>query len=550
MRGETRSFDYIVVGGGSAGCVVAARLVAAGATVCLLEAGSSNWHPLFHMPAGYGKVLGEKKPWLPQAHWGYFTAPQTQLEGRALWFPQAKVLGGGSSINAMIYNRGHASDYDRWAELGAEGWAYSDVLPYFRKAETNLQIVNQYHGSAGPLRVSSAHAPLDVTRAFVAAAGEAGVPFNPDFNGAVQAGAGLHQRTLAGGRRMSTAVAYLKPLLRSPNFTLVTGAVGQKIVFSGRRAVGIDYRRGRSLARVHATQEVILTSGAIGTPKLLLLSGLGPADHLKSAGVPIVADMPGIGSNLQDHFDCYLVYDCSGPHTYHGGFQPLTEFAWGLRYYLTRSGPLASNFVEAGAFVTVDPSSASPDVQLHLLPAYVVDSGRERIRGYGISLYTNMLRPRSRGTVRLSSADAAAPPVIDPNFLADPYDMKIAVGGLKRAREVMQAPALRPYIAAERMPGPDTHTEAELSAYVKRIGKTDYHPVGTCRMGMDSEAVVDPLLRLNGFERLRVVDASVMPTVVSGNTNAPTIMIGEKGADMILGAAGASSANRETVGAN
>jgi len=527
-------YDYVIAGGGAAGCVLAARLSASGASVLLLEAGYPDNHPFIHIPAGFTKLSG------PRVNWGFRTVPQKHLDNRDMWYPQGKTLGGGSSINAMIYTRGHKTDYDKWAEGGADGWSYADVLPYFRKAESNSRFSNQYHGTDGPLAVSDPISPLKISAAFVKAAQETGIPYNPDFNGAQQEGVGFHQTTTRDGRRCSAAVAYLRPALKRKNLTVITRAQVARIVVENGRAVAVDYRRDESSTseRARASQEIIVTSGAIGSPKLLMLSGIGPAEHLRQHGIGVAADLPGVGENLQDHLDCYTVYDCSGPVSYYGVDQHFRQAWWGLQYLLFKNGPVTTNIVEAGAFVKADPQSEIPDTQLHFLPAYVVDHGLMRIPGYGVCLYTNLLRPKSRGTVRLADADPMSHPLIDPNYLSDPDDMRLAVAGLKLAREVMSSPSMQPYLKGERMPGTEQKTDEELAAYVRQWAKTDYHPVGTCKMGTDDLAVVDPHLRVRGIEGLRVCDSSVMPLEISANTNAPTIMIAEKASDLILASAG------------
>jgi choline dehydrogenase len=524
-------YDYVIAGGGSAGCVLAARLSAGGAKVLLLEAGYPDSHPFIHVPAGFTKLSG------PRVNWGYRTVPQKHLDNREMWYPQGKTLGGGSSINAMIYSRGQPEDYDGWS---VPGWSYEEVLPYFRKAESNRRFANRYHGTEGPLAVSDPISPLPISATFIRAAQEVGVPYNPDFNGATQEGVGYHQTTTREGRRGSAAVSYLHPVGKRKNLTVITRAMASRILIERGRAIGVEYARAESNSteRALAAQEVIVTAGAIGSPKLLMLSGIGTADHLRSVGIDVIADIPGVGENLQDHLDCYTVYDCSGPHSYYGVDQYLKQGWWALQYLLFKNGPVTTNIVEAGAFVTRDKESATPDIQLHFLPAYVVDHGLMRIPGYGVCLYSNLLRPRSRGTVRLRSAAIDVAPLIDPNYLADPYDRRMAVEGVKLAREVMAAPAFKPFLDKERMPGPATQTDAELAAYVRQWAKTDYHPVGTCKMGPDALSVVSPALEVRGLERLRVCDSSIMPNEISANTNAPTIMIAEKAADMILAAAG------------
>ena len=529
-------YDYVIAGGGSAGCVLAARLSESGAKVLLLEAGFRDTHPYIHVPAGFTKLSG------PKVNWGYRTVAQKNLDNRELWYPQGRALGGGSSINAMIYTRGQAEDYDGWAALGNVGWAYKDVLPYFRKAECNQRFANQYHGVEGPLAVSDPISPIEITRTFIKAAQQVGVPFNPDFNGATQEGVGFHQTTTRNGRRGSAAVSYLRPALSRPNLAVRTRTLVTRILFEGARAVGVEYVADGKLTfeRALASAETIVASGAVGSPKLLMLSGVGPAAHLREKDVAVVLDLPGVGENLQDHLDCYTAWDCSGPYSYSGTDQYFRQAWWALQYALFKNGPATSNIVESGAFVRVDPDSKTPDTQLHFLPAYVIDHGLMRVAGYGVSLYANLLRPKSRGTVRLASADPKQPPLIDPNYFADPYDRKMAVEGIKFARSVMTAPAFRPFIKSERMPGVDKKSDAEIEAYCRQWGKTDYHPTGACKMGVDSLAVVDPELKVRGIERLRVIDSSIMPLEISANTNAPSIMIAEKGADLILASAGAA----------
>jgi choline dehydrogenase len=532
--GVEQMYDYVIVGGGAAGCVLASRLSVADANVLLLEAGPADSHPFIHIPAGFTKLSG------PKVNWGYRTVPQKHLNNRDMWYPQGRTLGGGSSINAMIYTRGHPTDYDAWAAAGAKGWSYEDVLPYFRKAESNSRFSNRYHGVDGPLAVSDPISPLKITSAFIKAAQETGIPYNPDFNGAEQEGVGYHQTTTRNGRRGSAAVSYLRPVRGRKNLAVITSAQASRIVVEKGRAVGVEYRRNGSstVERAAASQEIIVTSGAIGSPKLLMLSGIGPAAHLRQLGLPLAADIAGVGENLQDHLDCYTVYDCSGAHSYYGFDQYPKQAWWGLQYLLFRSGPATTNIVEAGAFVKADPTSTIPDTQLHFLPAYVVDHGMMRIRGYGVCLYTNFLRPKSRGTVRLASADPGKAPLIDPNYLSDPNDARMAIAGLRLAREVMSQSSMRPYLKAERMPGVDKTTDADLAAYVREWAKTDYHPVGACKMGTDPLAVVDTELRVMGIDALRVCDSSIMPTEISANTNAPTIMIAEKASDLILASAG------------
>jgi choline dehydrogenase-like flavoprotein len=526
----SKTYDYTIVGGGSAGCVLAARLSESGAKVLLIEAGPTDSNPFIHVPAGFTKLSG------PKVNWGYRTVPQKHLNNREMWYPQGRTLGGGSSINAMIYTRGHRTDYDKWAAGGAIGWSYEDVLPYFRKAESNARFSNQYHGVDGPLSVSDPISPLGITSAFIKAAQEVGIPFNPDFNGAEQEGVGFHQTTTRFGRRGSAAVSYLRPAMSRKNLTVVTNAQVHRIVIERSRAVAVEFTlaNSKALQRVNTEREVIVTAGAIGSPKLLMLSGIGPSRHLKEIGISMQTDLEGVGENLQDHLDCYTVYDCNGPHSYYGVDQYLKQAWWALQYLLFKSGPVTTNIVEAGAFVKADTSSQTPDTQFHFLPAYVIDHGMKRVPGYGVCLYTNLLRPKSRGTVRLADSNSASAPLIDPNYLSDPDDMRMALAGLRMAREVMESPSIKKYLEAERMPGAQMRTDAELGAYIREWSKTDYHPVGTCKMGTDNLAVVDSQLRVRGIDGLRVCDSSVMPLEISANTNAPTIMIAERASDFIL----------------
>jgi choline dehydrogenase-like flavoprotein len=525
--------DYIIVGGGSSGCVLANRLSEDPANrVLLLEAGGQDRNFLIHMPAGFAKMTKGI------ASWGWSTVPQKHMKDRVFWYTQAKVIGGGSSINAQIYTRGNARDYDAWAkEDGCEGWGYRDILPYFKRAENNQRYANDFHGYGGPLGVSNPIAPLPICEAFFQAGQEMGIPFNPDFNGAAQEGLGYYQLTQKDAKRSSASVAYLKPIASRKNLTVKMDALVTRIVVEKGRAVGVEIveRPGAQPRILRAEREVIVSSGAIGSPKLLMQSGIGPADHLKAVGVTPVHDLPGVGSNLQDHIDLFVICECTGDHTY-DNYAKLHRTLWaGIQYVLLKKGPAASSLFETGGFWYADPTAASPDIQFHLGLGSGIEAGVEKLKNPGVTLNSAYLRPRSRGTVRLASSDPAVRPLIDPNYLSEPHDRDMAFRGLRLAREIMRQKALKPFVLREVLPGPSVQTDDQVFDYACRTAKTDHHPVGTCRMGHDDMAVVTPDLKVRGIEGLRVCDASVMPRVPSSNTNAPTIMVGEKGSDIILG---------------
>lgn len=519
------SYDIIIVGGGSAGCVLAARLSeAADLKVCLLEAGGRDWHPFYKMPAGFAKMtkgIGA---------WGWQTVPQRHMQNRVLNYTQARVIGGGSTVNAQIYTRGNALDYDEWRQIGCDGWGYDDVLPYFRKAEDNDTYNNAYHGQGGPLGVSQPRAPLPICDAYFDAAAELGIPRNHDMTGETQDGVGFYQLTQKHARRSSTSAAYLKPARNRPNLTVKTGVQVRRLIVENHRAVGVELMDG---ARVMAEQEVILSSGAIGSPRLLMLSGLGPADHLREVGVDVILDQPEIGANLQDHLDLFTISECTGDHTYDKYAKPHWSAVAGLQYLLTKRGPVASSLFETGGFWYAEEGARSPDIQFHLGLGSGIEAGVAKMANPGVTLNSAYLRPRSRGTVRLASADPAAAPLIDPNYWADPHDREMSIRGLKLAQEILRQDALKPFVKREVLPGLDVQSDAEFHDFVCANAKTDHHPAGTCRMGPDAAAVVDTRLKFNGISGLRVVDASIMPRLISSNTNAPTIMIAEKAADMI-----------------
>jgi choline dehydrogenase len=533
-KGDEMQYDYVIVGGGSAGCVLANRLTADGRhTVCLLEAGPADRHPFIMIPGGVIQMLRSKI-----YNWNFWTAPQQHLGGRSLFWPRGRTLGGSSAINAMCYIRGNAWDYDHWASLGNTGWGYRDVLPYFRRAENYEPGANDFHGAGGPLNVAALRSTNPLSQAYLAACDQAGLPPTADFNGAQQEGMGFYKVMQKGGQRCSNARAYLREAESRPNLTVVTGAHATRVLFDGKKAVGVRYFANGHYVDAHAAREVVLAAGAIGSPQLLLLSGVGPGDELRRHGIAQVHELPGVGRNLQDHLGSCV---CVRAKTRVGlSFHPwsLWRTLKGLfRYLFFRDGELTSNIAEAGGFMKSSSSQPIPDLQFHFLPVVNVHHGldlTDAFRYYGYCILVYDLRPRSRGHIGLQSADPIAPPLIQPNYASDPYDLDKLVVALKKAREVLAQPAFEPHRQVELEPGATVQTDDALREWIRGHAETLYHPVGTCKMGLDEMAVVDPQLRVRGVEGLRVVDASIMPTLVGGNTNAPTTMIGEKGAAMML----------------
>lgn len=526
-------FDFVIVGGGSAGCVLASRLSANPAhRVCLLEAGPADDSHLVRVPAGIIALMRSRR-----RNWRYRTCAQRHLGGRELYIPRGKTLGGSSAVNAMIYTRGHAWDYDHWVELGNPGWGWSDVLPIFRRSENNTRGADAYHGAGGPLDVADMAFSHPVSGAFVAACVQAGYPPNHDFNGAVQEGVGLYQVTQTRGERCSVARGYLHPATTRPNLTVLTNTLATRVVIDAKRAVGVACV-GDAGARIIEAGTVILSGGTINSPQLLLLSGIGARSQLEPHGIRQVHDLPGVGRNLQDHPDILVVQRSQRHDTLSLGPGYLPQAITGLyRYLVKREGALTSNVAEAGGFIKSRTGLAIPDLQLHLSAALLDEHGLnwKFATGWGYSAHVCVLRPRARGSVSLKDADPASPAVIDPDLLGDPDDVERLLGGLKIVRGILQQDALAPWRGDEIFPGGDVRDDARLREYLRAKVETIYHPVGTCRMGNDAMAVVDGKLKVHGIEGLYVVDASVMPSLIGGNTNAPTVMIAEKAADGMPG---------------
>ena len=528
---EILEFDYVIVGAGSAGCVLAHRLSADGKnSVLLLEAGPRDTNLWIHVPLGYGRLFKEKT-----VNWMYQTEPEPELDGRRVFQPRGKVLGGSSSINGLLYVRGQHEDYDRWRQHGNQGWGFDDVLPYFKKAEDQQRGADDFHGVGGPLPVCDLGHPDPLSAAFIAAAAETGLPVNRDFNGASQEGAGFFQTTTRHGRRASAAVAYLRPARRRNNLRIETSALARRIVFDGRRAVAVEYGQAGRQKTARARREILVSGGAFNSPQLLQLSGVGPAELLRRHGIEVVMDAAGVGHDLQDHMQVRVIMRCSKPITLNDVVNsPTRKFLTGLQYAALRKGPLTIAAGTSGAFFKTNPRLATPDIQVHFLP-FSTDRMGEKLHSFsGFTASVCQLRPESRGSLRIKSAEAEAAPEIRINYLSTEADRTANVEGLKMLRKILAAPALKPYVVEEIDPGAKVASDEELLQFCRARGSTIYHPTSTCRMGNDPLAVVDQRLCVRGLGGLRVVDASVMPDLVSGNTNAVVIMIAEKASEMIL----------------
>jgi choline dehydrogenase len=535
-------YDHIVVGAGSAGCVMAARLSEDPTTrVLLLEAGPPDTSPWIHLPIGYGKTM-----WDPAVNWCFHTEPDPGMNGRRIYWPRGKTLGGSSSINGLIYIRGQREDFDGWAARGNPGWGYDDVLPYFKRSECNQRGADAGHGDAGPLRVSDIGAKHELIEAFIEGAAQCGVPRTEDFNGARQEGAGYYQLTTSRGLRWSAARAYLRPARRRPNLTVLTGAMAGQVLLQGRRAIGVRYRLGGHAGQggvpreAHCRGEVVLCAGALQSPQLLQLSGIGPAPLLRERGIEVVHALPGVGENLQDHLQIRLILECSKPITTNDQLRtPWGKARIGLQWLLARSGPLAVGINQGGCFMRALPeegtAAARPDIQFHVATLSADMAGGKVHPFSGFTMSVCQLRPTSRGHVRIKSTNPDEPPAMVPNYLSTELDRRTAVAAVKAARAIAAAPALAPYVKREVKPGPEADDDPALLEFCRNQGATIFHPSGTCAMGPDpdSGAVVDARLRVHGVQGLRVVDCSVMPTLVSGNTHAAVVMMAEKAAEMM-----------------
>ena len=532
-------YDYIIVGAGSAGCVLANRLTADGRySVLLLEAGPPDAYPWIHVPIGYAKTMFDAR-----YNWCFYTEPDPGMNGRKIYWPRGKTLGGSSSINGLIYVRGQREDYDRWAAAGNAGWSYDEVLPYFKRLEHSVGGDPAYHGRDGPLWCSPIGRRHELIDAVIAGAGELGIARNDDFNGAAQEGAGYYHLSTRRGWRCSTAVAYLKPARRRENLRIETGTQATRIAFNGRRAGGVSYRRRGDEHTARARREVVLCAGALQTPQLLQLSGVGPEALLRSFDIPVVHELPGVGENLQDHLQARVIYECTRPITTNDDLASFWRtIGMGIDYLFTRDGPMAVGINQGGIFARACPDATTPDVQFHIATLSSDMAGSPTHAFSGFTMSVCQLRPQSRGWVRIRSADPLTAPAMQANYLSTQADRETLIAGIRLARRLAATGALSPYVKCEYRPGPDVESDADLLEFARNTGGTIFHPSGTCKMGeaRDRHAVVDPELRVHGVEGVRVVDCSIMPTLTSGNTNVPVIMIAEKAADLILRDANAS----------
>ena len=528
-----QSYDYIIIGGGSDGCVLAARLSEnSKVNVLLLEAGGNDSHPFINIPAGFAKMTSSRYTW------GLKTAPQKHANNREIPYAQARVIGGGSSINAEVFTRGNPADFDRWSEKeGCEGWSFSEIQKYFIRSEGNSIFAGDWHGTDGPLSVSNLANPQAMTLAFVKSCQQAGIPYNSDFNGSLQEGAGIYQTNIRNSKRCSASIGYLKPALGRSNLTVKTNCHAHRILFEGLRAVGVECEISGKLQKVHANMEVLVTSGAINSPKLMMLSGIGPAKELLKHDIKIVHDLPGVGKNLNDHYGIDIVAELTGQQSMDKYSKPHWAVMAGIQYMLYGSGPLASNIVEGGAFWYGDKSASIPDLQFHFLAGAGAEAGVPSVpKGRsGLTLNSYNLRPKARGTVKLRSNRIEDMAIVDPNFLGHPEDLKTSVEGIKMSIDIFQQKSLQKYIKSICYPNNKVKSQTDFEEYARTNGRTSYHPSGTCKMGIDEMAVLDTQLRVYGIDGLRICDCSIMPSLISSNTNASTIMVAEKASDMIRG---------------